>query len=131
MDNEYPEVAWGIEGYGKKFSAFNIPRPNVTDYMVKFELLYSGICHSDVHQGLNDWMNANFPMVPGHELLGKVVEVGSKVTKFQVGDHVGVGCFIDACLDCAQCNQGCEQYCMKGMTMTYNGKKQHGRVGGN
>lgn len=70
-------------------------------------------------------------MVPGHELLGKVVEVGDKVTKFQVGDQVGVGCFVDACLDCEQCAAGHEQYCMKGMTGTYNAKKQHGRIGGN
>lgn len=94
-------------------------------------MLFCGVCHSDCHTGRNDWNNANYPFVPGHELLGKVTEVGSSVTKFKVGDTVGVGCFIDACLDCKSCKAGMEQYCLKGMTGTYNSKKQHGRVGGN
>jgi uncharacterized zinc-type alcohol dehydrogenase-like protein len=71
-----------------------------------------------------------YPCIPGHELLGVVTEVGSKVTKFKVGDHVGVGCIVDACLDCERCTEGDEQYCDKGMTMTYNNKKTHGRVPG-
>ena len=87
-DDEYPEVAWGLEGLDKKFTAFNIPRPKVTDFAVKFEMLYCGICHSDCHTGKNHWFNACFPFVPGHELLGKVTEVGAKVTKFKVGDTV-------------------------------------------
>ena len=103
-DDEYPEVAWGMEGFGKKFTAFRIPRPKVTDHAVKFEILYCGICHSDCHCGLNDWDDAHFPLVPGHEFLGKVVEVGSKVTKFKVGDTVGVGCIVDSCKDCESCH---------------------------
>lgn len=72
-----------------------------------------------------------YPCVPGHELCGRVVEVGEKVTKVKVGDNVGVGCFIDACLDCPRCNEGDEQYCNNGMTGTYGGEKKHGRVSGN
>ena len=131
QDDEYPTVAWGKEGLDNKFTAFNIPRPKVTEKAVKFELLFSGICHSDCHTGLNHWNNAHFPFVPGHELLGKVTEVGAGVTKFKVGDIVGVGCFIDSCSDCSSCNEGCEQYCYKGMTGTYNGQKKHGKIAGN
>jgi uncharacterized zinc-type alcohol dehydrogenase-like protein len=131
LDSEYPEVAWGKEAKDKKISSFTIPRAKVTDYQVKFEMLYCGICHTDTHIGNNDWGGTKYPCVPGHELLGKVTEVGAKVTKFKVGDHVGVGCLVDACKDCFCCNEGNEQYCMKGMTGTYNGTKQHGRVGGN
>lgn len=94
-------------------------------------MLYCGICHTDIHFGENDMGGTTYPLVPGHELLGKVVEVGSKVTKVKVGDHVGVGCFIDSCLDCPRCKEGDEQYCDKGMTGTYAGEKIHGRVGGN
>ena len=130
-DDEYSEVAWGLEDLDKKFTAFNIPRPKVTEHAVKFEMLFCGICHSDCHTGKNHWFNANFPFVPGHELLGRVVEVGEKVTKFKVGDTVGVGCFIDSCKDCPSCNVGMEQYCHNGMTGTYNADKKHGRVGGN
>jgi len=131
LDSEYPEMMWGIKESGGKHEPLWIPRPKVTDHAVKFEMLYCGICHSDVHTGQNDWGPCNFPFVAGHELLGRVTEVGSKVTKFKVGDTVGVGCFIDACLDCVNCKAGDEQYCLKGMTGTYNGKKMHGRVGGN
>lgn len=131
LDSEYPEVAWGIEKSGEKHKPLTIARPKVTDHAVKFEMLYCGICHSDVHTGKNDWGPCSFPFVSGHELLGRVVEVGSKVTKFKVGDICAVGCFIDACLECVNCKKGDEQYCDKGMTTTYNGDKKHGRVGGN
>jgi len=131
LESEFLETAWAIPKSGEKHVPMWIARPKVTDFAVKFEMLYSGICHSDVHTGKNDWGPCNFPFVGGHELLGRVVEVGSKVTKFKVGDHVGVGCFIDACLGCPNCKKGDEQYCLKGMTGTYNGVKQHGRVGGN
>jgi uncharacterized zinc-type alcohol dehydrogenase-like protein len=94
-------------------------------------MLYCGICHSDLHIAENEMGGTTYPCVPGHELLGKVVEVGAKVTKFKVGDNVGVGCFIDACLDCPRCKEGEEQYCDGGMVFTYNGDKIHSRIGGN
>jgi len=131
LESEFAEIAWGIPKSGEKHAPIWIARPKVTDSAVRFEMLYCGICHSDVHTGVNDWGPCNFPFVGGHELLGRVVEVGSKVTKFKVGDAVGVGCFIDACLDCVNCEKGDEQYCLKGMTGTYNGEKKHGRCGGN
>ena len=101
-------MAWGLEKLGTPHKPFYIPRPNVTDYQVKFEMLYCGVCHSDCHLGKNDWGMACYPMVPGHELLGKVVEIGNKVTKFKVGDTVGVGCFIESCQECPSCKEGNE-----------------------
>jgi len=95
------------------------------------EILFSGICHSDVHVGQNDFGSTQYPCVPGHEILGKVKEIGDKVTKFKVGDLVGVGCFVDSCRECAECKSNNENYCLKGMTGTYNAPKTHGGVAGN
>ena len=101
------------------------------DDHVKLELLYSGICHTDCHIGKNHLGNTRYPCVPGHELIGRVTEVGKNVTKFKVGDNVGVGCMVDTCLECPQCLQGDEQYCHKGKCGTYNGNRKYGRVPGN
>lgn len=108
-----------------------IPRGKCGDNDVKFEMLYEGICHSDVHIGQNIFGSVRYPCVTGHELFGKVTEVGSKVTKVKIGDYCGVGCMVDACLTCNQCENGDEQYCMNGMTGTYQGQRKHGRVPGN
>jgi alcohol dehydrogenase (NADP+) len=89
---------------------------------VQIEIQYSGICHSDIHMARDEWGPGIFPMVPGHEIAGKVTKVGSGVTNFKVGDHVGVGCMVDSCRDCPSCKQGIEQYCDNGCTFTYNGK---------
>ena len=94
-------------------------------------MLYAGICHTDLHYGTNDFGGSKFPLVPGHELLGKVVEVGPDVTKVKVGDYCAVGCMVDSCLDCRWCKDKEEQYCDNGMTMTYSADKKHGRVLGN
>jgi len=88
---------------------------------VAIDIKYAGICHSDIHQVREEWGGARFPMVPGHEIAGVVSAIGSSVSKFAVGDLIGVGVFIDPCRDCSSCNQGLEQYCEKGMTPTYNG----------
>lgn len=88
---------------------------------VGFEINYAGICHSDIHQAREEWGPALFPMVPGHEIVGTVTAVGSAVRKFQVGEHIGVGVFIDSCRKCENCLKGLQQYCLEGMTGTYNG----------
>ena len=98
---------------------------------VKFELLFSGVCHTDVTIGGGAFGPPMFPFVPGHELLGKVTEIGDGVTKCKVGDIVGVGCMVDSCLNCDWCNDGEENYCDNGMIQTYNGEKKYGRVLGN
>lgn len=88
---------------------------------VKFEMLYNGICHTDCHFGLNHLHRTVYPFVPGHELLGRVVEVGKNVTKFAIGDNVGVGTMVGACMNCKQCKEGDEQYCEPGRVGTYGG----------
>jgi uncharacterized zinc-type alcohol dehydrogenase-like protein len=92
------------------------PRPDD----VVIDILYCGVCHSDLHQARNDWGNSRYPMVPGHEIIGKVIGVGPAVTRFKVGDSVGVGCMVDSCQQCAACEQGLEQYCEGRHTLTYN-----------
>ncbi|WP_328942879.1 NAD(P)-dependent alcohol dehydrogenase [Streptomyces sp. NBC_00250] len=104
-----------------------VPRRAVGEHDVLIEIKYAGICHSDIHQARDGWGEGIFPMVPGHEIAGFVAEVGSGVTKFQVGDRVGVGCFVDSCRECAYCLQGLEQYCSgTGMTGTYNALDKNG-----
>ena len=96
------------------------PGPN--DVLI--EILFCGICHSDIHQVRDEWSGATpalFPMVPGHEIVGRVKQVGKQVTRFKVGDTAGVGCFVDSCGECDPCRRGLEQFCEKGAAWTYNG----------
>lgn len=93
---------------------------------VLIEILYCGVCHTDIHYARNEWGNAVYPMVPGHEIVGKVTSVGSAVTKWKVGDTVGIGCFVDSCRTCNACAMGEEQYCEKGATFTYNAPEKNG-----
>ncbi|MEV0008628.1 NAD(P)-dependent alcohol dehydrogenase [Streptomyces sp. NPDC047973] len=97
-----------------------VPRRPVGEYDVLIDIKYAGICHSDIHQARNGWGEGIFPMVPGHEIAGVVAEVGPGVTKFAVGDRVGVGCMVDSCRTCENCLAGLEQYCAEGNTGTYN-----------
>ena len=99
---------------------FSFERRDPKEHDVAIDILYCGICHSDIHQARDEWGGSIFPMVPGHEIAGVVSSVGSKVSKFKVGDHVGVGCMVDSCRECSHCADGLEQFCMEGMTGTYN-----------
>jgi uncharacterized zinc-type alcohol dehydrogenase-like protein len=99
---------------------FTFERREPGPHDVQIEILYTGICHSDLHQARGDWGNSKFPMVPGHEIIGRVVKVGEHVTKLKAGDLAGVGCMVDSCRQCDPCNQGLEQYCENGATLTYN-----------
>ncbi len=92
---------------------------------VAIEILYCGVCHSDLHQARNDWGNTVYPLVPGHEMVGRVLTVGPEVTRFKPGDAVAVGCMVDSCRHCAACEQGLEQYCEEGSTYTYNSVDRH------
>lgn len=87
---------------------------------VVIEIMYCGVCHSDLHQARNDWGWTTYPIVPGHEIVGRVIEIGSAVSKFGVGDFAGVGCMVDSCRSCDQCVKGEEQFCREGNTQTYN-----------
>ncbi|MFG2350455.1 NAD(P)-dependent alcohol dehydrogenase [Streptomyces phaeochromogenes] len=97
-----------------------IERRPVGEHDVLIEIKFAGICHSDIHQAREGWGEAIFPMVPGHEIAGIVTEVGTGVTKFAVGDRVGVGCMVDSCRECENCKAGLEQYCTQGNVGTYN-----------
>ncbi|MEQ5834146.1 NAD(P)-dependent alcohol dehydrogenase [Marinobacter sp. NFXS9] len=97
------------------------PRPDD----VSIEIDYCGVCHTDIHFVQNDWGVTNYPVVPGHEIIGRVTAVGSDVTGFKVGDVVGVGCMVDSCRSCSACEAGLEQYCLEGMTSTYNDEDRH------
>ncbi|MET8942072.1 NAD(P)-dependent alcohol dehydrogenase [Streptomyces sp. NPDC004542] len=103
-----------------------IERREVGENDVLIDIKFAGICHSDIHQAREGWGKATFPMVPGHEIAGVVSEVGPGVTKFAVGDHVGVGCMVDSCRECENCEAGLEQYCLKATVWTYN---DHGKDG--
>ena len=92
--------------------------PETNDVLI--DILFSGVCHSDIHQARNEWGNAMYPMVPGHEIVGRVVRTGSGVTKYKAGDMVGVGCLVDSCRACDPCHKGLQQYCEKGLIGTYN-----------
>ncbi len=105
-----------------------IERRAVGAHDVLIDIKFAGICHSDIHQVNEGWGQAIFPMVPGHEIAGVVVEVGSEVTRHAVGDRVGVGCMVDSCRECDNCLRGFEQYCTGGNTMTYNGVDKFGEV---
>ncbi|MBC7273268.1 MAG: NAD(P)-dependent alcohol dehydrogenase [Streptomyces sp.] len=104
-----------------------IERRAVGEHDVLIDIKYAGICHSDIHQVREGWGEAIFPMVPGHEIAGVVSEVGPGVTRFAVGDRVGVGCMVDSCRECDNCRAGLEQYCTGGNVMTYNGVGKDGR----
>ena len=97
--------------------------PGPTD--VAIDILYCGVCHSDLHTARNEWGNTLYPCVPGHEIVGRVTAVGAEVTRFRPGDLAGVGCLVDSCRECAPCKAGLEQYCEKGMIGTYNGPDEH------
>lgn len=116
---------YGVPEHGASFVPVRFTREDVRAGEVAIDITHCGVCHSDLHQVDNDWGNTNYPCVPGHEIAGVVTEVGEGVTKFAVGDRVGVGCMVNSCQDCEYCNAGDEQYCAgpKSATLTYNGPK--------
>lgn len=97
------------------------PRPDD----VAIRILYCGVCHSDLHFARNDWGMSRYPLVPGHEIVGRVTAVGAQVTRFKEGDLVGVGCMVDSCRQCSACQEGLEQFCLEGFTMTYGSDDRH------
>ncbi len=117
--------AYGAQNKDADLKEMTIERREVKDRDVKIKITYCGVCHSDIHTVKNDWGNSKYPVVPGHEIVGEVMEVGSKVSNFKKGDIVGVGCMVDSCRDCDPCNRDLEQFCEEGMVGTYNGKDKH------
>jgi uncharacterized zinc-type alcohol dehydrogenase-like protein len=118
--------AYAAQGAKTPLTPFSVERREPRAHDVAIDILYCGVCHSDIHQARDEWGGSIFPMVPGHEIVGRVSKVGGAVTKFKVGDAVGVGCFVDSCRACAQCRKGEEQYCLNGMVGTYNSRERDG-----
>ncbi|WP_322922209.1 NAD(P)-dependent alcohol dehydrogenase [Paenibacillus campi] len=108
------------------FEKTTIERRELRPHDILIDIKFSGICHSDIHSAYDEWGGGIFPMVPGHEIAGVVAAVGSEVTKFAIGDRVGVGCFVDSCGECEYCLRGDEQYCTKGVVQTYNSRDYDG-----
>ncbi|MDE3252802.1 MAG: NAD(P)-dependent alcohol dehydrogenase [Bacteroidota bacterium] len=116
--------AYAAQAATTPLAPFSFDRRTPGDHDVQIEILYCGVCHSDIHQVRDEWGGSIYPMVPGHEIVGRVTAVGSHVKKFAVGDLAGVGCFVDSCRTCANCQEGLEQYCDEGMVGTYNGRER-------
>ena len=113
--------AYGAQSATSPLAPLEIERRSPSADDVQIEILYCGVCHSDLHTARNEWKNTLYPSVPGHEIVGRVTAVGNQVRKFKVGDLAGVGCMVDSCGHCASCGDGEEQYCESGFTGTYNG----------
>ncbi|WP_346837000.1 NAD(P)-dependent alcohol dehydrogenase [Microbulbifer sp. SAOS-129_SWC] len=113
-------IGYAAQSAGTALAPFEFERRDLRPNDVAMEILYCGICHTDLHQVRNDWGRSNYPLVPGHEIVGRVIDVGSDVAHYKVGDTVAVGCMVDSCQHCDQCHHGEEQMCREGMTQTYN-----------
>ncbi|MCX8474117.1 MAG: NAD(P)-dependent alcohol dehydrogenase [Sediminibacterium sp.] len=112
--------AFGAHAAQENLTQMDIQRRSVGCNDIEIDILFCGICHSDIHQARNEWRNTFYPCIPGHEIVGKVIQVGCDVKGFKIGDNVGVGCMIDSCQTCANCSNNEEQYCVNGATFTYN-----------
>ena len=124
--NKAKEVkAFGTKAADAALKQLHIQRRQPTPHDVEIEILYCGVCHSDLHTVRNEWHSTIYPCVPGHEIVGKVVRVGEHVTKFKTGDLAAVGCMVDSCRECDYCKEGLEQYCEVGNTGTYNSRDKH------
>jgi alcohol dehydrogenase (NADP+) len=122
-------IGYAAQSATSELTPFQFERRQVGAEDVHIEILYCGICHTDIHLARNEWNRSKYPIVPGHEIVGKVIQVGDKVGRFKVGQYVGVGCFVDSCQTCHSCQDNLEQYCEQGLTLTYNGlEKQTGKM---
>ena len=119
---------YGVNNAAEPLHLMHFERRDLQPLDVRIDIQYCGVCHSDLHTVRNEWGNTVYPVVPGHEIIGRVAAVGSKVSRFKQGDLVGVGCMVDSCQHCSACADGLEQYCENGFVGTYNGEEMH--VGG-
>jgi alcohol dehydrogenase (NADP+) len=117
--------AYAAQNATTPLAPFSLERRDVGKHDVQIEILYCGVCHSDLHTVRSEWDGPTYPCVPGHEIVGRVVNVGAKVNKFKTGDTVGVGCMVDSCLTCANCKDNLEQFCENGTIWTYNSPDKH------
>jgi uncharacterized zinc-type alcohol dehydrogenase-like protein len=115
---------YAVQSPTSPLAPFTFSRREPGDRDVQIEIAYCGVCHSDIHQARDEWGGSMFPMVPGHEIVGRVIRVGDKVTKLKAGDMAGVGCMVDSCRTCPTCQKGLEQHCQNHVSLTYNGTEQ-------
>ncbi len=118
--------AYAAQSTNTPLSPWNLQRREPKPNDVEIEILFCGVCHSDIHTARNEWHNTVYPVVPGHEIVGRVTRVGEQVKKYKVGNLVGVGCLVDSCRECDNCKEGLEQYCQKGAVGTYNAPEKDG-----
>lgn len=123
-----PTKGYAAQSATTPVAPFNFERREPGPRDVQIQILYCGVCHSDLHQIRNEWGNSIYPMVPGHEIVGRVTAVGAQVKKFKEGDLAGIGCLVDSCRECSNCKDGLEQYCENGSSATYNGYEQDGKT---
>ncbi|MBM4113848.1 MAG: NAD(P)-dependent alcohol dehydrogenase, partial [Phycisphaerae bacterium] len=117
--------AYAAHNSATPLAPFSITRREPLDGDVEIEILYCGVCHSDLHWARNEWGQSQFPCVPGHEIVGRVTRVGNAVRRFKEGDHAAVGCLVDSCRSCTSCMHGHEQFCLNGAVFTYGGNDRH------
>ncbi len=117
--------AFGTLSKDEDLKEIIIERRSLQPKDIEIDILFCGVCHSDLHTARNDWGGTKYPSVPGHEIVGRITKIGAEVTQFKVGDLAGVGCLVDSCKECESCKQDLEQYCLNGSTGTYNGKDQY------
>ncbi|MEP6647082.1 MAG: alcohol dehydrogenase catalytic domain-containing protein, partial [Saprospiraceae bacterium] len=117
--------AFGTQAAEEQLQPLKIKRRKPASHDVEIEIMFCGVCHSDLHTARNEWHGTIYPCVPGHEIVGRVVAIGEHVSKFQVGDLAAVGCMVDSCRECDNCAAGLEQYCETGNTGTYNAPDIH------
>lgn len=118
-------IGYGTRSAEEPLNLLDFTRRDPGPLDVQIDILYCGVCHSDLHTARNEWGNTVYPVVPGHEIIGRVTAVGAEVTRFKVGDIAGVGCLVDSCQRCSSCAEGLEQYCENGWVGTYNGEEMH------
>ncbi|HJV84672.1 MAG TPA: NAD(P)-dependent alcohol dehydrogenase [Noviherbaspirillum sp.] len=118
-------TGYGVTNAHEPLSQLDFTRRDLRADDVQIDILYCGVCHSDLHTARNEWGNTVYPVVPGHEIIGRVAAVGGQVRRFKKGNLVGVGCMVDSCQHCSACAEGLEQYCENGFVGTYNGEEMH------
>jgi uncharacterized zinc-type alcohol dehydrogenase-like protein len=120
-----PTTGYAAHAADTPFAPFNFERRQPGPHDVQIDILFCGVCHSDLHTARGEWDGTVYPVVPGHEIVGRVATVGEHVKNFKAGMLVGVGCMVDSCQSCGSCDEGLEQYCEKGFTGTYNSPDKH------
>ena len=118
--------AYANHGADKPFEPYSFTRRSLRDDDVAIKILFCGICHSDIHTARGEWGPTPYPCVPGHEIVGLVTDVGDSVSRFKIGDRVGVGCLVGSCGTCSSCDEGLENYCEEGFVGTYGADDPHG-----